>query len=84
VTLSNGNAAGDISAAFYASLFGWDENFQGPKPNGSDWRDGVPSCQEIRVPTSGTVGINSNGDFTASIGGCGPFRGWDSRNLTLP
>jgi len=84
VTLSNGNAAGDISAAFYASLFGWDENFQGPKPNGANWRDVVPPCQEIRVPSSGTIGINSNGDFTASIGGCGPFRGWDSRNLTLP
>jgi len=85
-TLSNSGAAG-ISASFSADLYGWDENNQGcsvgqfppcPKPANVS---SVPSCQHVDI---GPVTINSNGEFSGGIGGCGPFDGFSTRTLTLP
>jgi hypothetical protein len=81
------STGGDIAASFSADLYGWDENHQGcsvgqfpPCPKPTDLSK-VPSCQHIFV---GPVGINSNGDFTAGIGGCTGFDGFNSQTLTLP
>jgi hypothetical protein len=64
LSVSNSNGQGDAQGSIGGDLYGWNENFQGPKPTASNWASQVPACEHVGAGGS----ISSDGTIAASLG----------------